>query len=169
MDASARRHSCEADLHTHSAELVVDGQRFLIAHAPIHSVEPIADVHIETGHGQTIGMLQVGEDRWPVYCVDAELNILDTPPAKRRSCVLLKSDHGDIGILCDGMRVIDNGALTIAPLPGCMGGERSLVESLAIIDGKVTCVVEVNRLSTMLLTETSGDGMRAAPVAPGEH
>ena len=145
------------------------GQSLLIAHTHIHSVEPILDVVIETGHGQALGVLQLGEEQWPVYCMDGDLNILDGLPAKRRACVLLKSDHGGIGILCDEVRVVDNAALTLVPVPACMSGEENLMESLAIIDGKVTCVLEADRLSAMLFAQTADGAIEAIPLAAEEQ
>ena len=169
MDGSALQHIREADLHARSAELVVDGQSLLIAHIHIHSVEPILDVAVEAGHGQALGVLRLGEAQWPVYCVDGDLNILERLPATRRACVLLKSDHGGICILCDEVRVVDNTALTLVPVPPCMSGEQSLMESLAIIDGKITCVLGTDRLSAMLLAEIADGAIEAPPLAAEEQ
>lgn len=158
MDLSALQQIREADLHARSAELVVDGQRFLIAHIHIHSVEPILDVHMESGLGRAIGTLRLGEVQWPVFCLDGELELLDSVPATRRACVLLKSDHGGVAVLCDEVGVVDNRALVMTPVPGCMRGEGGLMDSLAVINGKVTCVLGADRLSAMLRSQMSGDG-----------
>ena len=154
MNEPALQQIGETDLHARSAELVVDGQSLLIAHVHIHSVEPILDVRVQFGNGQAMGTLQLGDDRWPVYCLDGDLDILGNVPAARRACVLIKSVDGGFGILCDELRVVDNAALTIVPVPGCMSGEQCLMESLAIIDGKITCVLEAERLSAMLRSAT---------------
>lgn len=159
MDKSALQQVREADLHARSAELVVDGQSLLIAHIHIHSVEPILDVRMEPGHGKALGILQLGEDQWPVYCLDGDLNILGNVPARRRACVLLKSDHGGVGVLCDEVRVVDNASLTIVPVPGCMSGQQSLMDSLAVIGGKITCVLGADRLSAMLQSGLSDEGL----------
>ena len=169
MARSALQHIREADLHARSAELVVDGQSLLIGHIHIHSVEPILDVRMESGHGQALGMLELGEDRWPVYCLDSNLDILGNVPATRRACVLLKSDHGGVGILCDEVRVVDNAALSIVPVPGCMRGEQSLMESLAVIEGKVTCVLGTDRLSRMLQSATNDEDLETGNSPPGER
>jgi hypothetical protein len=168
MAGSALQHIDEADLHGRSAELVVDGQRLLIAHVHVHSVETLADVRIASGHGRALGILPLGEDEWPVYCLDGDLNTLDRLPANRRACVLLKSDHGGIGILCDEVRVVDNGTFASVPVPDCMQGEQSPVGSLAIIGAKVICVLDADRLSATLLAEKTGDGVQAAPLTAGE-
>ena len=109
MDRSALQSIDEADLDAQSAELVVDGQSLLIARIHIQSVEPIVDVRMEFGNGQAGGTLRLGEDEWPVICPDGSLNILGDVPAARCVCVLLKSVDGGVGILCDELRVIDNG------------------------------------------------------------
>ena len=169
MDRSALQQIGEADFHARSAELMVDGQSLLIAHIHIHSVEPISDVRMKFDHGQARGTLRLGEDEWPVYCPDGNLNILSNVPAARCVCVLLKSDHGGVGILCDEVKVIDNAALTIVPVPGCMSGEHSLMDSLAIIDGKVICVLGADRLSAMLRSGMTDDGMEALALPAGER
>ena len=169
MDGPALQHIGEADLRARFAELVVDGQRLLIAHVHVHSVETLADVRIAPGHGQALGTLPLGEGEWPVYCLDGDLNTLDRLPATRRACVLLKTGDGGIGILCDEVRVVDNGAFATVPVPGCMQGEQSLVQSLAIIDARVTCVLDADRLSATLLAEMTDDGVQATPLAAGER
>jgi hypothetical protein len=169
MDGPALQHIGEADLHGRSAELVVDGQSLLIAHVHVHSVEPIADVRIEPGHGLALGTLPLGEDEWPVYCLDGDLDILDRLPGTRRACVLVKTEFGGIGILCDEVRVVDNGAFATVPVPGCMQGEQSLMQSLAIIDARVTCVLDADRLSATLLAEMTNGGVQATPLAAGEQ
>jgi hypothetical protein len=169
MDKSALQQIREADLHARSAELVIDRQSLLIAHIHIHSVEPILDVRIESGHGQALGVLELGDDRWPVYCLDGNLNILAGVPATRRACVLLKSEHGGVGVLCDEVRVVDNASLVMVPVPGCMSGEQSLMDSLAVIDGKVTCVLGADRLSAMLRSGVDDEDLdtHALPVGVG--
>lgn len=158
MVKSALQQISAADLHARSAELVVDGQSLLIGHVHIHSVEPILDVRMSPGHGQALGTVALGEAQWPVYCIDNNLDLLDHVPATRRACVLLKPDHGGVGILCDEVRVIDNAVLSIVPVPGCMSGQQSLMESLAVIGGKVTCVLGAERLSSMLQATMGDEG-----------
>ena len=126
------------DARERSAELVMDGQSLLIAHGSIHSVKPVEDVRMESGDGQAIGTLALGGDTWPVFCLDGNLDILGSVPAARRTCVLLKSECGGVGFLCDEVRVIDNAAVTVIPVPGCMRAENSPMDSLAIIDGRIT-------------------------------
>lgn len=167
MDKSALQQIREADLHARSAELVVDGQSLLIAHVHIHSVEPILDVRMESGHGQALGILQIGDDHWPVYCLDRDLDILRNVPATRRACVLLKSAHGGVGILCDEVKVVDNASLTIVPVPGCMCGQQSLMDSLAMIGGKVTCVLGADRLSVMLRAGMSDEDVDSPALPAG--
>lgn len=165
MDREALNHIREADLSARSAELVIDGQSLLIGHAHIHSVEPIADVRVEPGHGQAVGVLEFGEDSWSVFALDRDLDILADVPANRRACVLLKTEHGGVGFLCDEVHVVDNDSLAMVPVPGCMQGEESLMDSLAVVDGKITCVLAADRLSAMLRGQTSDDAAepRAAP------
>lgn len=169
MDGSALEQIPVANLHARSAELVVDGQSLLIAHIHIHSVEPILDVRMAPGHGQAMGTVRLGDDQWPVYCLDGDLNILGNVPAARRACVLLKSELGGVGVLCDEVKVVDNAALTMVPVPGCMSGEQSLMDSLAIIDGKITCVLGADRLSAMLRSGTIANGPEALTLPAGEQ
>jgi len=160
MDSSALEQIREADLRARSAEVVIDGHSLLIGHVHIHSVEPILDVRLRSGHGKAIGIIALGDSEWPVFCINGDLDILTSMPARRRACVLLKSDHGGVAFLCDEVRVVDNTALKYVPVPGCMRGEHDLMESLAVLDQKVTCVLSAQGLSS-LLTEQSAE--HAAP------
>jgi hypothetical protein len=73
--------------------------------------------------------------------------------------VLLKSDHGGVGVLCDEVRVIDNASLKIVPVPGCMSGQQSLMDSLAVVGDKITCVLGADRLSAMLQSGLGDEGL----------
>ena len=159
MDSAALEQILEADLRTRSAEVVIDGQSLLIGHGHIHSVEPILEVRTGDGPGRAIDLIELGDDRWPVFCIDGDLDILESQPAGRRACVLLKSDHGGVAFLCDEVRVVDDAALRLVPVPGCMRTEHDLMESLAVLDGKVTCVLSADGLSRMLTAGTSTSGV----------
>lgn len=169
MEMSALEQIRNADLHAGSAEVVLDGQTLLIDHVHIHSVEPIAGVHMCSDHGPAIGEIQLGEQRCPVFCLDADLSILAKVPATRRACVLLTSDHGGVGFLCDEIRMIDDASLAKVSVPGCMSGEHNLVDSLAVIDGKVACVLSADRLSLMLRSQTTVDAVQTRAQSAGEH
>lgn len=160
MDGSALEQLRDADLRARSAEVVIDGQSMLIGHVHIHSVEPILDVRLKSGNAKAIGIIELGETHWPVFCFDGDLNILDSLPGKRRACVLLKSDGGGFAFLCDEVRMVDNTDLKLVSVPGCMRGEHDLMESLAIVDGKVTCVLSADGLSRLLGADSRG------PLAP---
>ena len=162
MASSALEQIRQADLRARSAEIVIDGQSLLISHVHIHSVEPILDVRLRSGHGRAIGVIELGDAQWPVFCISGDLDILSSMPARRRACVLLKSDHGGVAFLCDEVRVIDNTALKLVPVPGCMRGEHDLMESIAVLDDKVTCVLSAEGLSRML-TAGAGDAGEGAP------
>ena len=169
MDSTALEHIREADLRARSAEVVIDGQSLLIGHVYIHSVEPLLDVRTQAGPGAAIGVIELGDTRWPVFCIDGDLNLLTSMPDNRRACVLLKSDHGGVAFLCDEVRVVDNNALKLLPVPGCMRGEHDLMESLAVIDNKVTCVLSADGLSSMLSAESAAHGEPPAAVSEGKR
>ena len=168
MDASALEQIRQADLRARSAEIVVDGQSLLISHVHIHSVEPILDVRLESGHGRAIGIVELGDTQWPVFCISGDLDILDSMPAARRACVLLKSDHGGVAFVCDEVRVVDNTDLSLVPVPGCMRGGHDLMESLAVIDDKVTCVLSADGLSGMLTAQSQAHGGAYAGSVEGQ-
>lgn len=165
MDREALEQIRDADLSARSAELVIDGQSLMIAHVHIHSVEPMLDVRRQSGLGRAVGTFALADREWPVYSLDGDLELLADVPDARRACVLLKSRHGGVGFLCDEVRVVDNDALTLVPVPGCMSGDEGLMESLAIVDGKVTCVLDADRLSAMLQSGSEGDGPDALAAA----
>ena len=162
MDREALQQIGAADLSARSAEIVIDGQSLLIAHGHVHSVEPIGDVQMGTGEGPAVGTIALGEQRWQVYSLDGNLDKIAEVPRRRRACVLLKPDHGGVGFLCDEVHVVENEALTTVPVPGCMQGEDSLLDSLAVIEGKITCVLAADRLAAMLEPAEASDDPAAA-------
>lgn len=166
MDKESLHQIRSADLDARSAEIVIDGQSLLIAHRHVHSVEPILDVRMGTGEGRAVGSMALGDLRWQVYSLDGNLDMISEVPRQRRACVLLKSDLGGVGFLCDEVHVIDNEALIMVPVPGCMQGEASLMDSLAVIGGKVTCVLAADRLAAMLHPDPAAG---RAPSAAGDR
>lgn len=168
MDTSALEQIRQADLRARSAEIVIDGQSLLISHVHIHSVEPILDVRLRSDQGRAIGLIELGDTQWPVFCISGDLDILTSMPARRRACVLLKSDHGGVAFLCDEVRVVDNTALNLVPVPGCMRGEHDLMESLAVLDEKVTCVLSADGLSSMLTSQSPATGAAQPDGSEGE-
>ncbi len=167
MDGHTLEQIRDADPSAHSAELVIDGQSLLIGHVHIHSVEPMEEVRRQSGLGNAIGTLTLADGEWPVYSVDGDLEPLADVPDRRRACVLLNSSHGGVGFLCDRVRVVGNDALTLVPLPGCMRRDEGLLESLAVMDGRVSCVLDAVRLSAMLRSTSGEDGLDASEAASG--
>ena len=133
-----------------SAELLIDGQGLLVPHQHIHSVEPILDLERVPGAAAVIGELTVADHRWPIYSLDRNLDVLSEIPTTRRAAVLLRNPRGNFGILCDEVHVVDNASLRMVPIPGCMQGAHSLMDALAVLGSKVTCVLSVQRLAAML-------------------
>lgn len=148
--ATRARERGDSPLEARSAELLIDGQSLLVPHQHIHSVEPTLDLQPSPHASRIIGELSVADHRWPIYCVDRELNVLTEVPSARRTCVLLRGPRGGFGLLCDEVHVVDNSGLRMVPVPGCMHGGDSLMDSLAVVGDKVTCVLSVQRLAAML-------------------
>ena len=152
-----------------SAELRLGGFSLLVPHECVHSIEPILDVDMDNAIGASVGAITVSDHRWPVYCLDHALEILERVPVTRRSCVLLRAGGDAFGVLCDDVNVMDNVELRIVPVPSCMQDSASPVDALAVLGPQVACVLSVERVAALLRAsgplDDPGAGTRSTFVA----
>ena len=133
------------------AILTIDGRSFFLPQKEIHSLELAIDINKADPLSQAVGWFRETGEKWPLYCIDRELNVLSYIPPIRKVCVLISDRGFKFGVLCDQISSLDDRHPMTYPIPKCMMTPRLPFEGLIIIEGKVRCVT-----TTVLLAGICG-------------
>jgi len=120
----------------HYVLLSMDTLRLLIPQNQVRTLEPGFEVRYPDTGGT--GWIEIEDMRSPVYCLSRNLEPLVTPPASRNVCVLLESEHGLFGVLCDQVAMF--GEIAAEPLPKCMRSAGTPIRGLALHGEQVLCI-----------------------------
>jgi hypothetical protein len=71
----------------------------------IRVLESASEVDTREDGVFSVGWINHDQKRWPVYCLSQQLSLLDTVPAERRVCALIKIENNYMGILCDNASI----------------------------------------------------------------
>ena len=132
------------------AILSIDGRRFFLPQQEIHSLELVIDIDKTKPLPRTVGWFLEGSEKWPIYCLDRELNILSYIPSSRKACVLIGDRGLNFGVLCDEVSSLEDSHPTTCPVPKCMATPHLPIECLIVIEGKVECVTTTILLARVL-------------------
>src|SRR5687768_9704682 len=81
------------------------------------------------------GWFETSLGRWPVYSLDAELQI--APPSSGSFAVFVRDDQRAIAVLCDSVQIAAERTLHMQPLPVAMSSEAHPIRGFARIDDKL--------------------------------
>ncbi len=114
----------------------------------ICAVEAAADIDTDETKPLSVGWVHFSHERWPVYCLSPELSPLVIVPKARRSCAILNSGAGYIGVLCDEVTFSVQAALERQqPLPPAMRAPGTPILGLvALEDDNMACATDTERL-----------------------
>lgn len=132
------------------AALSIDDLRLLLPHHEVHTLEPVADLQTKQKKDHVVGWIMAGTVRIPIYCLSRDLIVLDTIPNVRRIAVVMITDEGSIGILCDDLKIIPRKQLAEQPLPYCMHAPDTPLTGLASQENTVYCLSSANHMLKFL-------------------
>ena len=132
------------------AILTIDGRRFFLPQKEIHSLELVIDINKIDPLTQAVGWFLEENQKWPLYCLDRELNILTYIPQSRKTCVLIRDRDFNFGILCDQINSLDDYHPMTYPIPKCMRTPGLPFERLILNKGKLECVTTSILLARLL-------------------
>ncbi len=87
------------------AVLNISGLQLALHRSEIRALESAPDIDTNETKPFSVGWVQFKEERWPAYCLSQDLSLLVVVPRERRSCVVLDTGAGYIGILCDSVNL----------------------------------------------------------------
>ncbi len=131
-----------------TALLRISDLRLALPQHEICALESAGDIDTEETKPLSVGWIHFKQERWPVYCLSPELTLLVIVPKARRSCAVLDTGAGYIGLLCD--EVIFGIQPTLEqqqPLPPAMHMPDSPIMGLVALDeDEVACTTNAEHL-----------------------
>lgn len=140
-----------------TALLDIGELRLALPQGEICALESAADIDTDETKPLSVGWIHFRQERWPVFCVSPELDLLTVVPKARRSCVVLNTGAGYIGILCDECNF--GVQLTLEqqqPLPPAMEAPGSPITGLVALEhDNVACATASRRLVDYLTQQVN--------------
>ncbi len=133
---------------TAMAVLNISGLQLALRQSEIRALESAPHLDTDETKPFSVGWVEFKGERWPVYCLSQELALLVVVPRERRSCVVLDTGAGYIGLLCDSI----NPGVQFQPeqlqeLPRAMRLPDTPILGLIAVDEENTaCVSSAERL-----------------------
>lgn len=131
-----------------TALLSISGLRLALPQREICALESSADIDPDETKPLSVGWVHFRQERWPVYCLSPELSLLVIVPKARRSCAVLDTGAGYLGLLCDeAVFGIQPALEQQQPLPSVMRTPDSpIVGLLALEEDEVACATTTESL-----------------------
>lgn len=123
-----------------AALLKIAGTHLLLPQTDIRTVEAAADVDTNEPLTGSVGWISYAQQRWPVYCLSEDLELLTRVPPACRVCVLLAVEAEYMGVLADDVSIVRQIPQRQYELPASMRRAGSPVQYLLSMDDGIVCV-----------------------------
>lgn len=133
-----------------AAVLTMDGLNLLFQQSDIRALESASALDSNAPRQGSAGWISYMRQRWPVYCLSGQLDLLiDVPPA-RHTCALLVIGSEFLGLLCDDAAIIKTGARQRHEVPVVMKNANTPILELLPSGDKLLCVSNPSRLAAYI-------------------
>lgn len=136
-----------AAMSSSAAVLKIDGLELLFQQSDIRALESASAVDGSEPRQQSVGWMTYMRQRWPVYCLSEQLDLLGGVPPSRRTCALLALETGYVGILCDDVTIIKQAAGQRHEVPPAMKRADTPILGLFPAGDKLLCLSSPSRLA----------------------
>jgi len=115
----------------------------------IRTLEPVLDLR-EVDAGLAVGVIEVEDGVWPVFCLSEDLVPQSELPVGRRVCVLL--GHGEVlfGLACERVESLQAALVRLVPIPEAAAREGSAIGSLGLYGEEILCMSSTRALAGLL-------------------
>lgn len=137
-------------LNTTAALLKIGGLNLLLPQSEIRTLESATDLEVAAPALHSVGWITYAQKRWPVYCLSAELALLEVTPVERRACAMLPIGAGYLGIMCDDMIIQKDFAAQQYELPVAMRLPDTPILHLVDYEQGIACVSNAMRLTAYI-------------------
>jgi hypothetical protein len=122
-----------------------DSMQLLIPQGGIATIEMIDGMESGDGGGGAVGTLRAGGREYPVYALNADLELLTECSAAHKYCVAFNlDDQPAFAIACDEVRSLTlHAADEVKPLPACMRNPGNPVEAMLLQEDRLMLVSQI--------------------------
>jgi hypothetical protein len=137
-------------MNVSAAVLTMDGLNLMFQQSDICALESTSALDSNATKQESVGWISYMRQRWPVYCLSDQLDLLiDVPPA-RRTCALLPIGTEFFGVLCDDAAIIKPDARQRHEVPVAMKNANTPILELLLSGDKLLCVSNPSRLAAYI-------------------
>ena len=128
------------------------GVQLLMPQTSVATIEMIENLRAGDAAPGAIGFIHAGDRVWPVFTLNAELDICAERTPDNRYCVAFDLDGMPaFALTCDAVRSLElESANEIHPLQPCMQLPNSPLQALLLKDGELMLVSQVEALRQFL-------------------
>lgn len=130
--------------------LKIDGLDLMFQQSDIPALESASGVDGRDPREESVGWINFMRQRWPVYCMSDQLDLLSGVPPSRRTCALLALETGYIGMLCDDVTILKQDTGQRHDVPVAMKKADTPILELLLSGDKLLCASNSNRLAAYI-------------------
>jgi hypothetical protein len=123
-----------------------DGVTLAIQHSDIVTIEHGSELMVRMPGESALGWFEGAHGPWPVYGLNAQLELLETLPLDRSFLAFLKTDNAPFGLLCDNVRIASRrDEMPACSLPSVMLDEHGPIRAVSRIDSRRIALITTER------------------------
>jgi len=134
-----------------------DSMQLLMPQDGIATIEMIDTMELSDGEAGAVGSLRAGGLEYPVYALDANLDLLTECSAAHKYCVAFNlDDQPAFAIACEAVSSLKlHSADEIKPLQACMRNPGNPVDALLLRDDRLMLVSRIQAMLRFLNMEAA--------------
>ena len=140
----------DREINATAAVLKINGLELMLPQTEVRALESASDVGGSDPMERSVGWIGYMRQRWPVYCLSEELELLGSVPSSRRTCALLAIESGYVGVLCDDVSVQKQIAGKSHELPFAMRTADTPITGLLPYGGGLMSITGARRLAAYI-------------------
>ncbi|MDO8989606.1 MAG: hypothetical protein Q7U91_08205 [Sideroxyarcus sp.] len=133
-----------------AAVLKIGGLDLAFRQSDIRALESASDMDGNAPLERSVGWIAYMRQRWPVYCLSEQLDVLDSVPPARRTCALLAFEAGYFGLLCDDAAILRQAAGQLHEVPPAMKHANTPILGLLPDGEHLLCLSNPGRMAAYL-------------------
>lgn len=144
---SERLQSSDASTQAGAAVLKIGTLELMIRQGEMRTLEAASNMDDNDPEEMSVGWINYAQQRWPVYCLSSQLELLSSIPVERRACALMALEKGFIGVLCDDVVLLKQVSGQVYELPLIMRRADTPINGVVPYNQGIACISEANNLA----------------------
>lgn len=134
-------------MNSSAAVLKIGSLGLMFQQSDVRALESASSLDSNAPKQESVGWISYMRQRWPVYCLSDQLDLLRNVPPARRTCALLAVGTGFFGMLCDDVAIIKPDTRLLHEMPAAMKNADTPILGLLPFGDTLLCVSNPSRLA----------------------